>query len=175
MCEMDLPKMKTAYRNAVVKRFHALFSAQFPQFVLRRGRDRDMPGSRLYCRTVSDRLFLFVYLIVHDDADDFNVDVGHGPSEAPTIESFFVKPPEMLALPSSLFRLAEFWDDRDPWWVVEPFRPGWTEDVPVPEEEYLPRVEALVAEVVARLAEHGRPYFDQAIVRHGGPEAPTAA
>jgi len=167
--------MKTAYRSAVVKRFHALFSAQFPQFVLRRGRDRDMPGSRLYCRMVSDRLFLFVHLIIHDNADEFNVDIGHGPNTSPPIESFFAKPPEMLALPSSLFRLTEFWADRDPWWVVEPFSPGRTDNAPLPEEEYLPRIEALVAEAVARLAEYERPYFDQVIIRHGGPEASTAA
>ena len=166
--------MKTAYRSAVTKCFHALFSEQFPQFVLRKGRDRDMPGSKLYRHVVSDRLVLFVYLIIHDNADAFNVDIGHGPSDSPPDESFFAKPPEMLALPSSLFRLTEFWADRDPWWVIEPFSPGRNGNDPLPEQMYLPRVEALVTDAVARLAEHGQPYFDQVVRRHGGSEASTA-
>ena len=164
--------MKTTHRNAVIKHFHAQFSAQFPQFVLRKGRDRDMPGSRLYCRMVSDRLFLFVYLIIHDNADEFNIDIGHGPSESPPVESFFAKPAEMLAMPASLFRLTEFWADRDPWWVVEPITTG---NAPLPEQTYQPRVEALVTDAVARLAEHGQSYFDQAVIRHGGSGASTAA
>ena len=158
--------MKSVYRNAVAKLFHALFSEQFPQFNLRKGCDKDMPGSRLYRRVISDDLILFVYLIIHDNADEFNIDIGHGPTESPPIESFFTKPPEMLALPSSLFRLTEFWADRDPWWVVQPFSPGWSGNDPLPKQAYLPRVEALVTDAVARLAEHGQPYFDQVILRH---------
>jgi len=159
--------MKSAYRNAVARRFHVLFSGQFPQFVLRKGRDRDMPGSRLYYRVISDSLVLFVYLIIHDNADEFNIDIGHGPSKSPPVESFFGKPAEMLAMPASLFRLTEFWADRDPWWVVEPFSPGWSGSDPLPEHIYLPRVEALVADAVARLAECGRPYFVQVVAKYG--------
>ncbi len=166
--------MKTVYRSAVTKCFHALFSEQFPQFMLRKGRDRDMPGSRLYCRVISNCLVLFVHLLIHNNADKFNLDIGHGPSDSPPIKSFFAKPPEMLALPSSLFRLTEFWADRDPWWVIEPFIPGWSGNDPLPEQMYLPRVEALVADAVARLAEHGQPYFNQVVMRHGGSEASTA-
>jgi len=157
--------MKTAYRSAVVKRFHMLFSEQFPQFVLRMGRDKDMPGSRLYRRVVSDSLVLFVYLIIHDNADEFNIDIGHGPDGSPPDETFFVKPAEMAASPASLFRLTEFWTDHDPWWVVEPFRSG---NDALPEQTYLPRVEALVTDAVARFAEYGQPYFDQVVMKHGG-------
>jgi len=164
--------MKTAYRSAVVKRFHALFSKQFPQFVLWKGRDKDMPGSRLYLRVISDSLVLFVYLIIHDNTDGFNIDIGHGPCESPPIESFFAKPAEMLAMPTSLFRLTEFWADRDPWWVVEPFTAG---NAALPKQIYQPRVEALVTHAVARLAEHGQSYFDQVVIRHGGSGASTAA
>lgn len=164
--------MKSVYRRAVAERFHAAFSEQFPQFVVRQGRDRDMPGSRLYRHIVSDSLVLFVYLIIHDNFDKFNLDIGHGPDDGPPVEDFFVNPAAMADSPAALFRLTEFWDERDPWWVVEPYQPS---SAALSEQTYLPQVELLVKEAVSRLMEYGQPYFTQVIARHDGSNSVTVA
>lgn len=167
--------MKKEYANAVRKSFNLRLQDTFPQFLLRKGEENVASGDRLYRHKVSDDLFLYIYLILNDNNDEFNIDIGHSMNDVFPIESFFVKTAETMVAPEICFRLTEFWDEKDPWWIVEDVislkaeierknRTGFSTLLP---EEYMPKIDALINESLEKLLRYAVPYFEDLIMMRG--------
>lgn len=159
--------MHSAYTKVVKGKFGAALQTAFPEFRLSR-LQRRAHGGRLYQSSPNAELTLFILLVIHDNADEFNLDIGFSRDGLCPEEDFFLNPNDTLELPSILFRLAEFrGDDKDPWWVLEEYQPvevqkarfAQTGTSTLPPEKFLPETDALIADAVRKLEQYAAPYF----------------
>ena len=150
------------------RKVRATLQAAFPEFRLSQ-LQRKANGSRLYQASPHVDLTLFILLVIHDNADEFNLDIGFSLEGLCPEESFFLSPADTLSLPSVLFRLSDFRNDgKDPWWVIEEYlsvdkskaRFKQTDTLALPPEEFTPKIDILIADAVKNLQEYAVPYFD---------------
>lgn len=163
--------MHKDYTKVVKAKFGAALQEALPEFQPSR-LQRKANGGCLYQCMSGDSLTLFILLVVHDNADEFNLDIGFSGDGLCPEGSFFLDPSDTLALPSVLFRLSEFRDDdKDPWWIIEDYlsvekqkaRYQQTGTVALPPEEFLPKIDALIADAVESLQRYAVPYFETLI------------
>ena len=152
--------MRKEYAASVRKCFQACLKDVMPQFELRKGEENVAMGDRLYRCVVSSDLILYVYLVIHDNADEFNLDIGHSRNDVFPIEMFFTEPKTTLVAFSTCFRLNELWQEKDPWWVVD-------ESITGPPEDCLDKVNGLVDDAINKLKERALPYFEELIATRG--------
>ena len=159
--------MHKDYTKVVKAGFGAALQAALPEFSVSRLQRKS--GGCLYQSSPGAGLTLFIDLIIHDNADEFTLDIGFSRDGLCPEEDFFLNPGDTLTLPGILFRLTEFrGDDKDPWWVIEDYLPvavgkarfAQTGTIALPPEEYLPRIDALIADAVKKLQQYAVPYFD---------------
>ena len=159
--------MHSAYTKIVKEKFGAALQVIFPEFRVSR-LQRKSSGGSLYRASAFAGLTLFILLIIHDNADEFNIDIGFSRDGLCPEESFFLNPNNTLGLSSVLFRVSEFRaDEKDPWWVIEDYlsvdklkaRFEQTGTAALPPNEYLPRIDALIADALTTLQQYAVPYF----------------
>ena len=160
--------MHSAYTKIVKEKFGAALQVTFPEFRVSR-LQRKSNGGCLYQSSSFAHLTLFILLIIHDNAEEFTLDIGFSRYGLCPEENFFLNPNDTLGLPSVLFRVSEFQDDeKDPWWVIEDYlsvnklkaRFEQTGTAALPPNEYLPRIDALIADALTTLQQYAVPYFD---------------
>lgn len=160
--------MHKDYIKIVKAKFGAALQAALPEFYLSR-LQRKANGGHLYQSSPRVDLTLFIILIIHDNADEFNLNIGFSRDGLCPEEAFFLSPVDTLALPGVLFRLSEFrGDDKDPWWVIEDYVPVEKQKarfeqigtVALPPEEFTPKIDALIADAVKELKQYAVPYFE---------------
>lgn len=163
----EVSLMHKAYTKTFKEKFSSALSVALPDFRLSR-LQRNAHRGRLYSQNAGNGVTLFVALILHDNADEFSIDIGFSRDGLCPEESFFLAPNETLALPSVLFRLSEFWGDKDPWWVIEEYLPidkqktrmEQAGTIALPPEEFNPKIDTLVSDAIRGLQQYAVPYFN---------------
>lgn len=165
-CCGEVSLVHKAYTKTVEEKFGSALSEALPDFRLSR-LQRNAHGGRFYSQAIGNGVTLFVALILHDNAEEFNIDIGFSRNGLCPEESFFLNPNDTFALPSILFRLSEFWGDKDPWWVIEGYLPvdkqktRWeqTGTIALPPEEFNPKIDVLIVDATQCLRQYAVPYF----------------
>jgi len=152
--------MRKEHANRTRKLFQAHLQNALPQFEARKGELNISPGNRLYRLVVASDLFLYIYLVIHDNADKFNIDIGHSKDDCFPIEVFFVNPKETMAAFSSCFRLNELWQEKDPWWAIQG---DMTETV----IDQLSQIDDLMAKAFNDIQNYAVPYFEELVKLRG--------
>ena len=94
--------MHKDYIKIVKAKFGAALQAALPEFYLSR-LQRKANGGRLYQSSPRVDLTLFIILIIHDNADEFNLNIGFSRDGLCPEEAFFLSPVDTLALPPEEF------------------------------------------------------------------------
>ena len=152
--------MRKEYANSARKLFQDRLQNALPQFKPRKGELNVSPGNRLYRFVVAGDLSLYIYLVIHDNADEFNIDIGHSKDVRFPIEVFFVKPEETMTVFSSCFRLNELWQERDPWWAIQ-------QDVSDTIGDQSVQIGDLMARAFNDIRKYAIPYFEDLIKLRG--------
>lgn len=166
--------MRKEYGKALHAAFEERMHETFPDFLPTKVQSKlTFPGERYFCRSVGDRLRLWVILVPSPKAESFTVEVGW---------SRLGRFPELSGRPSSRFpspertefaqdeyfaRLASLWTTHDPWWEVEPFSmTDIMENIlrsasPVSPEAAREKVAPAVEDAIEKLRVYGVPYLTE--------------
>jgi hypothetical protein len=165
--------MRKEYNKAVYFEFENLLKASLPQFKRAKSQDNMGPETRLYSFQAAEQLHYFIKLIPHRLQQQFTLEVGWSVNgELPKLIPF-ATPYESAATDGVVVRLARFYVDSDPWWIVEPPLSGseslrrMREGIFPDPQEHLPCVPDLVADAVGKIKDYVIPYFTRIAAEHG--------
>jgi hypothetical protein len=162
------------YANELRKRFEARLKKEFPQFRSKKKDDNLAAGNRLYQCIIADNVHLYILLGIHDNSEEFTVDVAHSTTNSLPIEDAFYRPIEGQIEGDVCFRLSSFWSSKDDWWVIEKIPLEKMAQVliardfkPLPPEQFVPRIEQLLDDVMDKLQKYAVPWFEKIAAQHG--------
>lgn len=166
--------MRKEYTKALRKAFDAQMAAVIPDFAVTKPQSKfAFPGERYYCRSIGDKLRLWIALVPNPKAEEFTVEVGWSrlgrfpelparpPAFVPTVERVEFSRDEYFT------RLACLWSKDDYWWSIESF--DFCDIMgaisqrasPVTPEAARQKVAPMVEDAIAKLRVYGLPYLDE--------------
>ena len=149
-----------------------MLARELPQFK----RTKNGAGYHIYKWNVGFNLCFYVGLHTHSRDDSFTVEIAWNDRDEFPGMAFGMSPKEMPKKGGFRGPLSGFWTDDDPGWELAP---GWSDeeweelelDGKIPEEtpieEAMKKVKPQVANAIARLREHGLPYFAKIAKKFG--------
>jgi hypothetical protein len=170
--------MRKDYSNYLRKSFEKRLKEEFPEFVIKKGEEYVSSGNRLYRYLLAPDFVLYIMLAVDDVQDAFTILIGHSINDKFPIPTPFFEPTTSPLKSNLVFKLGRLWTEKDVWWVVETTKESVQRikdgSLPaLPPEEYMPRVERHVEDVMDKLHRYAVPWF-QKVAAHFGHDFATA-